>query len=585
VTRFRRYSVYVLLAGLLSCTPAVDEHIAPDTVLINGTILTVDADDSMAEALAIRDGKIVAVGTSVKIEALIGSLTRVIDLQGATATPGLIDSHCHFSGSGMLYTLDLSYPSVKSIAEVVEKVKAQVETLGPDEWIRGRGWDEGKLSELRVIVASDLDPVSPENPVWLGHTMGHYGVANSVALKLANITQSTPDPPGGTIDRNPDGTPTGVLKESAQGLVRRLIPALSPEQEEKGILKIIEEFNKEGMTAVKDPGVGNDKWRLYQNILADEKLNVRVFVLWGVGKTIESAEALIDRVGSFTRPYISTGNDQLVSGGIKMYLDGSGGARTAWLYEEWNKNYEDVDTGNYGYPVLDAEIYRKQVLLFHEAGLHVSTHAIGDRAIDWTLDSYALALEEKATPGLRHGIIHCNIPTDEAIVKMAEMQKEYDAGYPESQSTFTWWIGDTYAGNFGPKRSPRLKPFKTYLDKGVLWAGGSDFSVTPHPARYGLWASIARKPLQGSYGSDPFGTEESIDIHNALRSYTIWAARQLFLEDKIGSLETGKYADIAVWDKNLYEVSTEEIKDLKCQMTLLGGEIVYRAPDTTVLIH
>jgi predicted amidohydrolase YtcJ len=582
VTKFLRHLIYVLLAGILSCTPPVDEHIAPDTVLINGTILTVDPDDSIAEALAIKNGKIIATGTNETIEALVGSNTRVIDLKGATATPGLIDSHCHFSGTGMLYTLDLSYPSVKSIAEVVAKVKSHVETLGSGEWIRGRGWDEGKLSELRYIVASDLDPVSPSNPVWLGHTMGHYGVANSVALKLAGITRSTLDPPGGTIDRNPDGTPTGVLKESAQGLVTRLIPELSPEQEQNGILKIIEEFNKEGMTAVKDPGAGKDKWRLYQNILADRKLNVRVFALWGVGKTIESAEELIDRVGSFTRPYISTGNDQLVSGGIKMYLDGSGGARTAWLYEEWNKDYEDTDKGNFGYPVLDPEIYREQVLLFHSAGLHVSTHAIGDRAIDWTLDSYALALEKKATPGLRHGIIHCNIPTDEAIRKMAEMQKEYDAGYPESQSTFTWWIGDTYAGNFGPKRSARLKPFKSYLDKGVLWAGGSDFSVTPHPARYGLWSSIARKPLQGSYGSDPFGTEESIDILNALRSYTIWAARQLFMEDKIGSLEVGKYADIAVWDKNMYAIPTEEIKDLKCQMTLLGGHIVYQAPDTIV---
>jgi predicted amidohydrolase YtcJ len=572
----------LLLAGNLACAPAVDEHIAPDTVLINGAILTVDPEDSIAEALAIRGGKVIAVGTNNAIEKLIGPGTQIVDLDGATATPGLIDSHCHFSGAEMLYSLDLSYPSVKSIADVVEKVKAQVETLGPDEWIRGDGWDEGKLSELRYIVASDLDPVSQENPVWLGHTMGHYGVANSVALKLANITKETPDPPGGTIDRKPDGTPTGVLKESAQRLVGRLVPSLSPEQEQKGILKIIEEFNREGMTAVKDPGVGKDKWGLYQNILADNKLNVRVFALWNVGKTIESAEVLIDRVGSFTRPYISTGNDRLVSGGIKMYLDGSGGARTAWLYEDWSKDYENTDVGNRGYPVLDPDIYREQVRLFHNAGLHVSTHAIGDRAIDWTLDSYALALQEKPTSGLRHGIIHCNIPTDEAIAKMANMQKEHDAGYPESQSTFTWWIGDTYAGNFGPKRSQKLMPFKTYLEKGVLWAGGSDFSVTPHPARYGLWASISRRPLQGSYGSDPFGTEESIDIHNALRSYTVWAARQLFLEDKIGTLEVGKYADIAVWDKNLYAVTTEEIKDLKCQMTFLGGEIVYQALDSTV---
>ena len=178
MNRFLRYQVYLLLVGILACAPAVDEHIAPDKVLINGTILTVDAEDSIAEALAINDGKVIAVGTNDAIEKLIGPATRIVDLRGATATPGLIDSHCHFSGTGMLYSLDLSYPSVTSIAEVVEKVQAQVEALGPEEWVRGDGWDEGKLSELRYVFASDLDPVSPANPVWLGHTMGHYGVAS-----------------------------------------------------------------------------------------------------------------------------------------------------------------------------------------------------------------------------------------------------------------------------------------------------------------------------------------------------------------------------------------------------------------------
>jgi predicted amidohydrolase YtcJ len=576
---------FLLLAGglpSLACAPSVDEHLSPDTVLINGKILTVDPEDSVAEAVAIKDGKIIAVGAGDAIRELVGPDTKTIDLHGATATPGLIDSHCHFSGADMLYTLDLSYPKVKSIAEIVEKVKAQLETLAPDEWVRGRGWDEGKLSELRYITASDLDPVSPNHPVWLGHTMGHYGVANSLALELANITRETPDPPGGTVDRHPDGTPTGVLKESAQGLVTRWIPDLTPEQKQKGIVKIIEEFNKEGMTAVKDPGIDQEKWRLYQNVLADGKLTVRVFALWDVGKTIQSAEALVDHVGAFTRPNISTGDDRLISGGVKIYLDGSGGARTAWLYEDWNKDYEELDKGNCGYPVFDPDIYRDQVLLFHHAGLHVSTHAIGDRAIDWVLDSYALALEQEPIRGLRHGIIHCNIPTDRAISMMAEMQEKHDAGYPESQSTFTWWIGDTYAGNFGPERSLRLKPFKTFLDRDVIWAGSSDFPVTPHPARYGLWASIARKPLQGSYGSNPFGTAESIGIDDVLRSYTIWAARQLFLEEKIGSIEVGKHADIAVWDKDVYTVAPDEIKDMKCQMTLLGGEIVYRAPDTVL---
>jgi len=150
--------------------------------------------------------------------------------------------------------------------------------------------------------------------------------------------------------------------------------------------------------------------------------------------------------------------------------------------------------------------------LFHQAGVHVGTHAIGDRAIDWVVDTYAEVLKEKPTRGLRHSIIHCNLPTDHAIAVMASLQKQYDAGYPEAQAPFMWWIGDTYAGNFGPQRSQRLEPFKTWLAKGVQWGGGSDYDVTPFPARYGIWASIERETLKGVYGKNPFGTAEAIDV-------------------------------------------------------------------------
>lgn len=549
-----------------------------DLVLINGSILTVDANDSVAEALAIHGSRIIAVGSNADIKKVIGKDTKVLDLHGMAATPGLIDSHCHFSGTAMLFELDLGYPAVKRIDDVLEKVKAAVAASKPGEWIRGGGWDEGKLAELRYIYASDLDRVAPDNPVWLTQTMGHYGSANSYALKLAGISKGTADPPAGTIDRYPDGTPTGVLKESAQSLVGRLVPGFTREQEGNGLRKIIEEFNKEGMTAVKDPGISLSKWESYQRLEARGELKVRVFALWGTGKTVKEAEDLIRRIGPFTKPYISTGDDNLISGGVKLYMDGSGGARTAWLYKEWNKNSKEIDQGNYGYPVIDPDTFRQIVRLFNDAGLHMSTHAIGDRAIDWVLDSYAQALEKKPTRGLRHGIIHCNIPTDRAIDIIAEMQKKLDSGYPEAQSTFTWWIGDTYAGNFGPERSLRLMPFKTYLNRGIIWSGGSDFNVTPFAARYGIWASIARKPLKAAYGANPFGSKESIDVHSALRSYTMWAARQMFLENKVGSLQPGKYADIAIWDGNFYTVKTDEIKDLKCRMTLFGGKVVYQAP-------
>jgi predicted amidohydrolase YtcJ len=223
--------------------------------------------------------------------------------------------------------------------------------------------------------------------------------------------------------------------------------------------------------------------------------------------------------------------------------------------------------------------------LFHQAGVHVGTHAVGDRAIDWVVDTYAQVLKEKPLHGLRHSIIHANIPTDHALDSMATLQREYDAGYPEAQAPFLWWIGDIYAASFGPERGARLIPLKTYVSKGILWGGGSDFFVTPFPARYGLWASVARETLKGVYGAQPFGTAESVDIHAALRSYTIWSAHQLFLEDKVGSLEPGKEADIAVWDRNLYTVSAADLKTLKCEMTLFGGQIVYKAEATPVTIQ
>ncbi|NIN73047.1 MAG: amidohydrolase family protein [Gemmatimonadetes bacterium] len=563
---------------ILSACSGLDTGTEADLVLLNGTVITVDSQDNVAEAVAVQDGKIVAVGIDREVERWVGPGTTRIDLEGSTVTPGLLDAHAHFAygGTRRLYLLDLSYPNVKSVADIVALVATQVERLEPGDWVHGAGWDEGKFSELRYIYASDLDSVAPDNPVWLNHTMGHYGTANSRALRLAGIDENTPDPPGGTIDRYSDGTPTGVLKESAQDLVSDLIPDFSPEQWRAGIRELAREFNAECMTGVKDPGIAWDTWEAYQDVLAAGDLTVRVFVLWCCGPWV------IDRVASFTKPYDSTGDDHLISGGAKLYLDGSGGARTAWLHDDWNKDFSDVDQGNRGYPVDDPEEIRELIRTYHDAGLHVSVHAIGDRAIDWTVDSYASALQANPISGLRHGIIHANIPTDHAINLMAELQGTYDAAYPEPSSIFMWWIGDTYAGNFGPERSRRLNPFRTYLEKGIRWAQGSDYYVAPFPARYGLWASMERETLLGVYGPNPFGKDESLDIVTALRSYTIWSARQMFLEEKIGSIEVGKYADLAVWDKNLYEIPPAEIKDLRCLMTTFQGQVVYRNPEAAL---
>jgi predicted amidohydrolase YtcJ len=570
----RAFIVIVAIVAVWSVSARVQQRAPAERALINGQVLTVDANDSVAEAVAIAGGKIVAVGSTADIRSWIGPSTEVIDLHGRTATPGLIDTHVHFTEVDGIYSIELA--GVKNLDEVLKLVAAQVAKSKPGDWVRGLGWDEGKLAERRYITAADLDKVAPDNPVWLEHTTGHYGVANSYAMKMAEVRKDTKDPPAGTIDRDTQGAPSGVMKESAQSLITRLVPPYTVEQQRNGLARMIADFNKEGMTGAKDPGINAAKWDLYNELLRGGKLTVRMFALWSGPRAAEGYQQLIARLATHPRPPASLGDGSLFSGGVKMFMDGSGGARTAWMHEDWNRNSTGKDTGNKGYPAIAPDAYQTVVNAFHDAGIHVSTHAIGDRAIDWVVDTYAAALQRKPTRGLRHGIIHDNTPTDHAIDVMARLQRDYDAGYPESQAEFAWWIGDNYAGNLGPERGQRLNPFHTYITKNIRWAGGSDYPVTPYPARYGIWASVTRKTLNGTYGETPFGTAEAVDVKTALRSYTAWAARQIFSESRVGTIEVGKDADIAVWDRNMYTVPADDLRNLNCELTLFRGKVVYK---------
>jgi predicted amidohydrolase YtcJ len=591
---FRSMFVYrrLILATLLTLplrTPLLSAQNSPgDLLLLHGRVLTVDGHDSVAQAIAIRHGIVVKVGSDAQVLEFAGNVpgTRIVDLHGHTVTPGLIDTHAHIADGGVeeLYGVKLS--DATSVADIVARVKAKIALVKPGEWVTGSGWDEGKLTDHRYVTAADLDAVSPDNPVWLTHTTGHYGVANSFALKLAHITSATADPSAGTIDRDSRGNPTGVLKEeSAMEPVTRLIPPTTPEQMREGVLYIQKVLLSEGITAVKDPDIQQIHWDAYKSLLDQGQLKERICVLWHAGATLESAGKALAEIKSVPRLPATLGEDHLLSCGVKIYMDGSGGARTGWVYDDWLRNATTPDTtstgtGNRGYPQTDPVVYQEMVRLFHRNGVPVGTHAVGDRAMDWVVDTYALVEQEQPHPGLRHSIIHANLPTPHALDVMADLQKKYDAGYPEMQPGFLWWIGDIYAASYGPNRGEHLEPFKTLQTRGILWSGGSDYFVTPVAARYGMWASAARQTAKGTYGLHPFGMSEAVDIHTALRSYTAWGARQMFLENRIGTIEVGKKADIAIWDRDLYTVPTDQIKDLKCLMTLLDGEVAYTSPDS-----
>ena len=321
IARGKRSSACALLSLLtvLFTQMLAAQGPAADLLLLHGHILTVDPSDSIAQAVAIRRGVIVKVGSDAEVLEFAGHApgVQVIDLHGHTATPGLIDTHAHIAEGGVdeLYGVRLS--DATSVADIVARVKVRVALAKPGEWVTGSGWDEGKLAENRYVTAVDLDSVSPNNPVWLMHTTGHYAVANSVVLKLAHITAATPDPPAGTIDRDSRGNPTGVLKEhSAMEPVTSLIPPTTPEQMRQGILHIQQVLHSEGMTAVKDPDIQQIHWDAYKALLDQGQLKERICVLWHAGSTMDSARKALAEINAVPRVPDTLGDDRLLSCGV-----------------------------------------------------------------------------------------------------------------------------------------------------------------------------------------------------------------------------------------------------------------------------
>jgi len=526
-----------------------------DLILRNGVIITLDPQDIITESIAVKDGKILEISTDQEISKLAGKDTEIIDLNGRTATPGLISTHDHFLQHGITaeFITDIRYPRTRSCKDIAEIISERAAKAEKGKWIMAAGWDETLLEERRYPNRHDLDPVSPDNPVWIRRVF-EMGVANSKALKEAGITKDTPDPPFGRIDRDENGEPTGLLRGRARDMVVELIPPWTTKEMERALSRACSDFHAQGMTAVIEPGILAPQLEAYRSLHRKGGLTIRSYIQYGFLHDEEEVEDALAKVSV-------GGDDFLRVIGLKYAVDGGVGPRTALMHEPF-----EGQPDNTGMQLIPSETLKEMTRMGHEAGFQIAIHAIGDKAIDITMDAYEHAQKTSPRPDPRHQIVHCYFPSEDALNKIQELGVMVN-----TQAPFLYWLGNSFIEAVGLKRASRCMPLRTMLERGIAVGNSHDTTVTPPLPTIGIYASVARKTIKGEH----MGGEEAITPLQALRTYTTLAARHAFMEDKIGSLEPGKYADITIWNENPIEVDVEKIKDLEVEMTLVQGVIGY----------
>ncbi len=558
----RRHKVtgLILLLATLWFTPAVAQTCTDADLLVrNGHIVTMDGARRVVSAMAVRDGRILALADEGALAGCASSRTQLLDLHQRTVLPGLIDVHTHAMEwvKGILRgEIEAGYPAVHSIAEITQAVARRAATLPRGQWIVGSGWDDSKLAELRYITRQDLDTVSPDQPVYLKHVSGHLGVANSSALKLANITKNTHYPEGGVIERDTAGEPTGILKDTAMGLVATLLPKDPPDINVRAAKLISEKAAEVGLTTIHDIYISADEMRGYQEAWRRGWLKIRVQMSPRIG-SIADAEKLA-QMGVHT----GFGDDQLKFGAAKMFADGGMGARTIAIYPPGVLG----EPNNLGVLRWTPADMQKAHLLAAGAGWQLETHAIGDRAIDEVLDSYAAVIQQLGLKDHRFRIVHAGISTPAVQKRLRELNVLVDGNPP-----FVYWIGSWFL-KYGPERVRWSYPAKSYIENGIIEAAGSDVPVTPISPWWGIWAAVVRRDLQSGQILAP---EERISVEQALALYTHNGAYAGFEEDRKGALERGKLADFIVVDRDVLTVPADELKDVKVLQTFVGGRSAY----------
>jgi len=534
-----------------------------DMILINGNIVTVNQENEIAEAVAIKCSRILRVGSNEEIKPLADEHTEVIDLDGKTVVPGLIDTHVHYCDDGVatIREVDVRTHVVGSIKELLEKIRERAETTPKGKWIIGHGspGQDLKFEEKRFPTRWELDGVTTEHPVTI-HCGAHINIANSLALELGGITKDTPDPEGGWIVKDHEtGEPTGVLRETAKYLVWRNIPEPTVEEYRKGILIGADEVLKSGTTTLHDIVTRPEALRAYFELRREGKLPLRFRLLVRVIESKTTLEPLL-KLGVIT----GLGDEWLQIGGVKMSIDGGITGRNA----AFSAGYAD-QPGHHGVIRIPQELLEETILEAHKGGLQCHVHAIGDIAHEMTFKAFEKALKEYPREDHRHRVEHLG----QWCFDESQRKRTKEMGLiPLPNPSVLAGMGEFLVSCLGPEICKDLYPFKTMLEEGFRFSIGSDApGYWPVNPLRDAWAAVTHKTEHGNVVSP----QERITPEQALRLITIDAAWVGFEEDVKGSIEPGKLADLVVLPEDPLKISPDTVKSLEPEITILDGKIAF----------
>ena len=573
---FTDFAFRQLLTGGLMCTMAIagasfTQAAAPiaDTVYRGGDVVTMDDAMPQATAVAIRGDRIVAVGSDAKMAAYIGDRTEVRELRGNTLLPGFIDAHSHIGYQGLVLTqfVDLNSPpvgTIKSISQIVDRLKQRVEDTAKGDWVIGFGYDDTLVKEQRHPTREDLDKVSTQHPIWISHSSGHLGVGNSKALELAGITAATPEPEGGVIRRDPEtGLPNGVFEEqSAMGPVLMLAyGSMTLEDVLAGTSAAIADYASKGITTAQEGAASPDSLGGLAMARQQGLLKIRVVAQPTVQVT------LAELAGNYQIPFENDG--LLKVGATKLFGDGSIQGYTGYLGHPYHVPKDPAHPEYRGYPLQSRGKLAEQVLAVHSSGRQMAIHGNGDAAIDDILWAYAQAQAKVPRKDARLVVIHSQMVREDQLDKMAEL-----GVIPSFFNMHTYYWGDRHRDIFiGPERAARISPAQSAARRDIPFTLHADTPVVPMEPLRMLWSAVTRETADRAI----LGPEQRVSPERALRGLTIDAARQYFDEDDKGSITAGKLADLVVLDANPLTVPAADILGIEVLETVVGGEVVYSA--------